>query len=1026
VKLRGRLLWKYVVIIVLLVSGALVVSGAIEIYFSYQENKDALVTLQREKADAAASRIEAFLKEIERQIGWTTQPQLVPPSGALEQRRVDYLRLLRQVPAITELSHIDANGREQLRISRLAMDVVGSQTDYSTDPRFTEARSGRIYHGPVTFRKESEPYMTIAMPQSGGTGVTAAEVNLKFIWDVVSQIKIGRAGRAYAVDSQGALVAHPDISLVLQKTSMANLEHVRAALARLEAARHADQLAEIARREGKGASAAQIAREREAERGRHEAALRAVGGGVVVRRAAQEVTIARDTQGKQVLTAHSTIRPLHWAVFVEQPLEEAFEPVQASVERTVLLILLGVGLAVVASVILARRMVRPIRALGEGAARIGAGELGHQLEVKTGDELESLAGEFNRMTGRLRESYATLEQRVEERTAELSEALEQQTATGEILRVISSSPTDLTPVFTAILDNATRLCGATMGLLFRYDGQAFHAVAFHGASPEFVDYFSRGPFQAGPETALGRLRQTLSPVHIHDVTADAAYADRNPLRVATVELGGVRTFLGVPMLREGGFVGAIVIYRREVAPFADKQIQLVTTFADQAVIAIENVRLFKELEDRNSALTEALRQQTATSEILQVISRTQTDVQPVFEAIADSAVRLCDGLASGVFRMEGGLIHLVARRSLQPELGATAATIDQLRGTWPRPLDDRSLPVTRAVRDGVVVEITDIDHDPELTPEFRELGRKLGYGSLLLVPMNREGVSIGAISIARAAPGHFPASQVALMKTFADQAVIAIENVRLLRELQDKTAQLEIANRHKSEFLANMSHELRTPLNAVIGFSEVLLERMFGDLNDKQEEYLQDILGSGRHLLSLINDILDLSKIEAGRMELELTDFDLPQAVDNALTLVRERASRRGIVLEQALDPGIGEVQADERKFKQVLLNLLSNAVKFTGAGGRIDVSAVRVDGAVEVSVRDTGIGIAPEDQDAVFEEFRQVGTDYAKKREGTGLGLALARRFVELHGGKIWVKSQVGEGSTFTFSIPVKAWQAS
>jgi signal transduction histidine kinase len=223
-----------------------------------------------------------------------------------------------------------------------------------------------------------------------------------------------------------------------------------------------------------------------------------------------------------------------------------------------------------------------------------------------------------------------------------------------------------------------------------------------------------------------------------------------------------------------------------------------------------------------------------------------------------------------------------------------------------------------------------------------------------------------------------------------------------------------------------MSHELRTPLNAVIGFSEVLLEKMFGEINAKQDEYLQDILGSGRHLLSLINDILDLSKIEAGRMELELTDFDLPQALDNALTLVRERASRRGVTLDRSLDPRVGEIRGDERKVKQVMLNLLSNAVKFTGEGGRIDVRAVQVDGAVEISVSDTGIGIAPEDQDAVFEEFRQVGTDYASKREGTGLGLALARRFVELHGGKIWVKSQIGEGSTFTFSIPVRPWPAS
>jgi signal transduction histidine kinase len=975
-KLRRRLLWKYVVIIVVLVSGALVASGAIEIYFSYQENKAALVSLQHEKAQAAASRIESFLKEIERQIGWTTQPQLVPPAAALEQRRVDYLRLLRQVPAITELSHLDAAGREQLRISRLAMDVVGSQTDYSQDPRFTEARSGKIHYGPVYFRKESEPYMTIAMLQSGGTGVTAAEVNLKFIWDVVSQIKIGRAGRAYAVDSRGALVAHPDISLVLQKTSMANLAHVKTAFA-----------------------------------------------GAMPGRTPEDVTISRDAQGRQVLTAHSMILPVRWAVFVEQPLEEAFQPVQASVQRTVILVFIGVGLSVVASVILARRMVRPIRALGDGAARIGAGELGHQLDVKTGDELESLAAEFNRMTARLQESYATLEQRVEERTAELSEALEQQTATSGILRVISSSPTDVQPVLDAVAASAVGLCQAHAAAVWLVDGDHLVSAGVSGVGP-----ITRGlTIPILPSLASGRAVISGEISGSLDLQAALAELERAAPEVAdATRRTGVRTIVACPLLREGRPIGVLVVSRREVKPFEDKHVSLLKTFADQAVIAIENVRLFKELEDRNSALTEALRQQTATSEILQVISQTQTDVQPVFDAIADSAVRLCDGIASGVFVAEGGLIKLVARRSLRPEVGDTATTVDELRGTWPRPLDDRPLPVTRAVRDGVVVEIADIETDPGLTAEFRELGRSLGYRSLLLVPMNREDVSVGAISIARATTGHFPPSQVTLMKTFADQAVIAIENVRLLRELQDKTAQLEIANRHKSEFLANMSHELRTPLNAVIGFSEVLLERMFGDINEKQEEYLQDILGSGRHLLSLINDILDLSKIEAGRMELELTDFDLPAALDNALTLVRERAARRGIAVERSLDPRVGEIRGDERKIKQVLLNLLSNAVKFTGEGGKIEVRAERVDGTVEVSVTDTGIGIAPADQEAVFEEFRQVGTDYASKREGTGLGLALARRFVELHGGKIWLKSRVGEGSTFTFSIPVKVWQAS
>jgi signal transduction histidine kinase len=320
-------------------------------------------------------------------------------------------------------------------------------------------------------------------------------------------------------------------------------------------------------------------------------------------------------------------------------------------------------------------------------------------------------------------------------------------------------------------------------------------------------------------------------------------------------------------------------------------------------------------------------------------------------------------------------------------------------------------------------QIPDILQDNMYRARVRETVLRTGYRALLAVPLLREDQIIGGLIVNRRTPGAFAPEVIELLRTFAAQSALAIQNARLFQELEEKSRQLEIADRHKSEFLASMSHELRTPLNAVIGFSEVLLDRMFGEINPKQEEYLQDIVTSGRHLLSLINDILDLAKIEAGRMELELTDFHLPQAIDNSITLIRERAARRSITLEVEVDPRLGEIKGDERKVKQVLLNLLSNAVKFTPEGGQVGVHAALGDGVAEISVSDTGVGIAPEDHEAVFEEFRQVGSDYAKKHEGTGLGLALSRRFVELHGGKIWVKSQLHQGATFTFTLPVTAW---
>jgi signal transduction histidine kinase len=317
-------------------------------------------------------------------------------------------------------------------------------------------------------------------------------------------------------------------------------------------------------------------------------------------------------------------------------------------------------------------------------------------------------------------------------------------------------------------------------------------------------------------------------------------------------------------------------------------------------------------------------------------------------------------------------------------------------------------------------QIPDMTEPGAYQSNIRDTLIRLGCRSLLSVPLLREEQIIGSLSLTRKEPGEYPPEVIEILKTFATQSALAIQNARLFREIADKSRQLEVASRHKSEFLANMSHELRTPLNAIIGFSEVLNERMFGELNDKQEEYLKDIHASGQHLLSLINDILDLSKIEAGRMELELTDFDLPSAMDNAVTLVRERASRKGVTVRMAVGAGVGGIRGDERKVRQVLLNLLSNAIKFTPEGGRIEVGAAVEDGTVEVSVSDTGVGIAPEDLEAVFEEFRQVGAS-AAKQEGTGLGLALSRKFIELHGGKIWVKSQAGLGSTFTFALPLQ-----
>src|SRR5467141_5266456 len=462
---RRRLFAKYAAALVGLVSLVLLINGSLNLWFSYDEATDAAIRLQREKAVAAAQRIEEFIAEIEKQIGWTTATQWA--SAPIEQRRFDFGRLQRQVPAITELIQLDNQGREQLKVSRLAMDVVGSGADYSADPRFTGAQGKKVWFGPVYFRKESEPYMTMAVAHSGrNAGVTVAEVNLKLIWDVITAIKIGKTGYAYVVDDKGRLIAHPDISRVLRNTDLSGLPQVEAA---------------------RGTSAGA---------------------------AADPAAIVRNLDGHRVLSASAAIPKLGWLVFVEQPLSEALAPLFTSVLQTGLLLVLGLVIAILAGLLLARRMTGPIRALDTGAARIGAGALGHRIVVRTGDELEELAERFNTMAADLQGSYADLEKKVEDRTAELKESLDQQTATAEVLGVINSSPGDLAPVFDAMLEKATRLCDAPFGILRTWDGERFHFGAVHG-EPRLSDWVrQRGPVRpdrdGGP---LGRILAGERVVH---------------------------------------------------------------------------------------------------------------------------------------------------------------------------------------------------------------------------------------------------------------------------------------------------------------------------------------------------------------------------------------------------------------------------------------------------------------------------------------------------------------------------------
>jgi signal transduction histidine kinase len=959
---RGRLFRKYVALFVAVVSVALIANGVFEIWFSYREHQEALVRIQREQAESAAAKIAQFVSEIKNQLGWTTQ--LPWSSATMDQRRIDALRLLRQVPAITELEQLDPTGHEQLRVSRLAMDVVGSGIDRSHEPKFTEAIAHKVYYGPVYFRRQSEPYMTLAL---AGTiredGVSVAEVNLKFIWDVVSRIKVGEHGHAYVVDADGRLIAHPDISLVLRNTDLSGLAQVKEARAE---------------RAGAAADSAQF---------------------------------LRNVEGHRVLSAHAAIAPLGWTVFVELPLAEAYAPLYASMQRSGALLLGGLLLAFLAGLLLARRMVVPIKALRAGAARIGSGDLGQRIQIKTGDELESLADQFNDMAGQLQDSYADLERKVELRTHELSEALEQQTATAEVLRVISSSPGDLEPVFDAILANATRICEAQFGLLRRWDGELFRIAAMQGVPRAFAEYLTNAAQEVPAGTILERALLKRQPIQTADVKANTAYQAGNPASLAAADLGGARTMLAVPMLKDDEPIGVITIYRQEVRPFTEKQIDLVASFASQAVIAIENVRLLNELRDRTSELARSVKELNALGEVSQAVNST-LDIETVLETIVAKAVQLAgtDAGAIYVFDEDHGAFDLRATYGMDQVL---IAGMRRQSGSLGDTL------IGRAAQGRTPIQVPDLSEEPPSTA--RDLVVGAGFRAVLAVPLLSPDAIVGMLVVRRRETGGFASSAVEVLKTFAAQSVLAIQNARLFREIEEKGRQLEIASRHKSQFLANMSHELRTPLNAILGYSELLIDGIYGEPPEKFRGVLDRVQSNGRHLLGLINDVLDLSKIEAGQLVLAVDNYSMAALVKSVVAATESLARTKGLALTAAVQEGLPLGRGDERRLSQVLLNLIGNAIKFTDRGS-VEIAARAENGRFQVSVRDTGPGIAEADQARIFEEFQQVDPTSTRKKGGTGLGLAIAKRIVEMHGGALTVESTLGAGSTFRMTVPIRA----
>jgi two-component system, NtrC family, sensor kinase len=594
---------------------------------------------------------------------------------------------------------------------------------------------------------------------------------------------------------------------------------------------------------------------------------------------------------------------------------------------------------------------------------------------------------------------------VQAQKRELSEALEHQTATSEVLNVISRSPTDAQPVFGAIVESAARLCEAVFSVVWLYDGELLRVAATNNFTPEVLNRLARTyPKQPDRSVLAGRAVLDGDIAHVHDLLADPEYSHELALA------GNWRASLAVPMLRDGKPVGAISVGKAEAVPFSNRQIQLLTTFADQAVIAIENVRLFDEVQARTEELSESLRQQTATAEVLKTISRTAFDLHRVFDTLVENAVRLCEAERAFLFRFDGELLRSTASYNASPEL---REFVDR------NPISPGRHSVSaRAALEQRTVHVPDVQADPEFGYAVRD---EQPIRTVLAVPMLKGNELVGTITIYRLELKPFTDQQIALVETFADQAAIAMENVRLFDEIQDKSQQLAEASERKSQFLASMSHELRTPLNAIIGLTEMMVTNAARFGTEKALEPLRRVNAAGTHLLSLINEVLDLSKIEAGKLELNPEPVNLARLIDEVIGTAGQLAEKNQNRLVVEAQENVGTLNADSMRLKQVLLNLLSNACKFTKEG-EVALRVRKVaDGRdwVELAVADTGIGLTAEQQAKLFQEFTQADSLTARHYGGTGLGLALSRKLARMMGGDVTVTSEPGKGSVFTVRLP-------
>lgn len=969
----GRLVRRHFMISLVLVSSGLLASGLVEIYYSYYEALEQLALLQQEKADNAAFRIEQFFSSIEQGLKTAAKSRELVVKGISPDYRFELGRLLRVLPPIVDLMAIPSSDQQTVQVSRFRPVFPNQSLDqryrkmilaFQSDANLT------FQVGPVEFARGSEPHLSVAVPieryPGRLLGALFADVDLRYVTDVISAIAVGENGYAYIVTNTGELIAHPDMSLVLGRANVGSSIQAKLAFEKIPP----------------GWSGRSME--------------------------------ATNFRGRKVFSSFARIPGLNWAVIIEQPAGEINGTIYAILLRTSTLILLGLGIALFASVFVARRIARPLEILGAGVQRIGRGDLEHRLDIKTGDELETLADEFNKMTSALKLSYSDLEWRVQQRTKELTALLDvaaNSTRSLDLSSVLQSSAEKICEIFDF---DATRI------FLFDRTQTELQLVAEHGMNTGGLvpPVFSRG------QGAVGKVAETGEAVIFSDVRADTKYESISLSKASKINR---HNFLAAfPIKSKGRTLGVITCLGKDPRLLAPDEIRLATTMADQIGPAIENLNLFEEvkektaqLESTNRELSDSLAQQTAVAGTLRVMAGSLSNTQAVFDAILSDATRLTRA-TGGVIRLldKAGALRFVAHDR------HGAQSLAKLQNN-PLPADENGAS-TRAIREMRPVQINDIQREG---PEWRGPVAPGPWHTTVAVPLLQENEAIGAIVVFRDFVEPFTDQQIELLNTFADQAVVAIKNATLFRELQERTRALETANdrltqfdKLKSGFVSNVSHELRTPLTAIGSLVENMLDGVTGPLNDKQSRYITGIKDSTERLDRLIHDLLDLSVIESGKIELKMASFSLPSLIREVAHALTPMAEKKSITL--ALPPAMNGdhiAWADRDKIAQVLTNLIGNAVKFTPAAGKIALELETIDDGqwLQVGVSDTGPGIAPAEAKLIFDEFYQINQPGQEKAKGVGLGLAICKKLIDMHGGQTRLESVVGHGSAFTFTVP-------